>query len=211
MVLKAYPKYEYQYAVSDKKTGDHKYHHEARDGHRVKGGYGLVEPDGSVRKVEYDADDHNGFRAVVSKSTHMHGDNAYSMMGHARHFSQFGSGVKINHYFPKKVTETNQEATTTEKAPATEAMTVVMVKENMEDETNDKKPDMKPTESVEESQNRDMEKDAISEPVVVMPIVQDLKDEAPAMQTAEPMTEAAPTDAEGASSFYHSRMYFLSY
>lgn len=59
-MFQSYPKYEFEYAVSDKKTGDHKQHHESRDGHRVRGGYSLVEPDGSLRKVEYDADDHNG-------------------------------------------------------------------------------------------------------------------------------------------------------
>lgn len=61
MCLQTYPKYEFEYAVSDKKTGDHKHHHEARDGDRVRGGYSLVEPDGSLRKVEYNADDQHGY------------------------------------------------------------------------------------------------------------------------------------------------------
>lgn len=61
MYLQTYPKYEFEYAVSDKKTGDHKHHHEARDGDRVRGGYSLVEPDGSLRKVEYNADDQHGY------------------------------------------------------------------------------------------------------------------------------------------------------
>ncbi|CAH2230497.1 jg18600 [Pararge aegeria aegeria] len=98
----AYPKYEFEYAVSDKKTGDHKQHHETRDGHRVRGAYSLVEPDGSLRKVEYDADDHNGFNAVVSKSVHKHGDHAFSIFGHTRHFLPIGSGIKINQFFPSK-------------------------------------------------------------------------------------------------------------
>lgn len=34
----------------------------------MKGQYSLVEPDGSVRTVDYTADDHNGFNAVVHKS-----------------------------------------------------------------------------------------------------------------------------------------------
>lgn len=59
-IFQAYPKYEFGYAVSDKKTGDHKRHHETRDGDRVRGEYSLVEPDGSLRKVIYDADDYNG-------------------------------------------------------------------------------------------------------------------------------------------------------
>lgn len=36
------------------------------------GQYSLVEPDGSVRTVDYVADDHNGFNAVVHKSAPAH-------------------------------------------------------------------------------------------------------------------------------------------
>ncbi|XP_014103768.1 cuticle protein 7 [Bactrocera oleae] len=64
----AYPKYHYNYGVADSHTGDVKSQHEVRDGDVVKGSYSLVEPDGSVRTVEYTADDHNGFNAVVSKT-----------------------------------------------------------------------------------------------------------------------------------------------
>ncbi|XP_037942094.1 cuticle protein 7 [Teleopsis dalmanni] len=64
----SYPKYHYNYGVADSHTGDVKSQHEVRDGDVVKGSYSLVEPDGSVRTVEYTADDHNGFNAVVSKS-----------------------------------------------------------------------------------------------------------------------------------------------
>lgn len=49
-------------------TGDVKSQSEVRDGGVVKGQYSLVEPDGSVRTVDYTADDVNGFNAVVSKS-----------------------------------------------------------------------------------------------------------------------------------------------
>ncbi|EDV96748.1 cuticle protein 7 [Drosophila grimshawi] len=64
----AYPKYHYNYGVADSHTGDVKSQHEVRDGDVVKGSYSLVEPDGSVRTVEYTADDHNGFNAVVHKT-----------------------------------------------------------------------------------------------------------------------------------------------
>ncbi|XP_026473038.1 cuticle protein 7-like [Ctenocephalides felis] len=66
----AYPKYSFNYGVKDEHTGDHKTQTEERDGDVVKGSYSLVEPDGSVRTVEYTADDHNGFNAVVHKSGH---------------------------------------------------------------------------------------------------------------------------------------------
>ncbi|XP_028169675.1 cuticle protein 8-like [Ostrinia furnacalis] len=56
----SHPKYHYSYSVEDPHTGDHKSQHESRDGDVVKGEYSLLQPDGSFRKVEYSADDHNG-------------------------------------------------------------------------------------------------------------------------------------------------------
>ncbi|KAJ8731919.1 hypothetical protein PYW08_014649 [Mythimna loreyi] len=64
----AHPKYDFAYSVSDPHTGDHKSQHESRDGVSVHGYYSLLQPDGSVRKVEYTADDHHGFNAVVHNS-----------------------------------------------------------------------------------------------------------------------------------------------
>uniref|UniRef100_A0A2A4J2S9 Cuticle protein n=1 Tax=Heliothis virescens TaxID=7102 RepID=A0A2A4J2S9_HELVI len=64
----AYPKYEYTYSVADSHTGDNKSQQESRDGDVVKGSYSFHEADGSVRTVEYSADDHNGFNAVVHNS-----------------------------------------------------------------------------------------------------------------------------------------------
>uniref|UniRef100_T1GFH9 Uncharacterized protein n=1 Tax=Megaselia scalaris TaxID=36166 RepID=T1GFH9_MEGSC len=64
----AYPKYSFNYGIKDPHTGDIKSQAEERDGDVVKGQYSLVEPDGSVRTVDYTADDHNGFNAIVHKS-----------------------------------------------------------------------------------------------------------------------------------------------
>ncbi|KAL0840229.1 hypothetical protein ABMA28_015518 [Loxostege sticticalis] len=64
----AYPKYEYNYSVADGHTGDNKSLQESRDGDVVKGSYSFQEADGSVRTVEYTADDHHGFNAVVHNS-----------------------------------------------------------------------------------------------------------------------------------------------
>ncbi|XP_060517342.1 cuticle protein 7-like [Cylas formicarius] len=64
----AHPQYAFKYGVSDPHTGDHKTQTEVREGEVVKGQYSLVEPDGSVRIVDYVADPVNGFNAVVSKS-----------------------------------------------------------------------------------------------------------------------------------------------
>lgn len=92
--LQSHPKYSFNYGVHDGLTGDVKSQSEHRDGGFVKGQYSLVEPDGSVRTVDYTADDVNGkwlltylrnmsrtniynwslgFNAVVSKSApHVH-------------------------------------------------------------------------------------------------------------------------------------------
>ncbi|XP_045493349.1 extensin-1-like [Colias croceus] len=64
----AHPKYDFSYAVSDPHTGDDKQQQESRDGDVVKGSYSFHEADGSIRTVEYSADDHNGFNAVVHNS-----------------------------------------------------------------------------------------------------------------------------------------------
>ncbi|KAF9405905.1 hypothetical protein HW555_013531, partial [Spodoptera exigua] len=64
----AHPKYEYNYSVADGHTGDNKSQQESRDGDVVKGSYSFHEADGSVRTVEYSADDHSGFNAVVHNS-----------------------------------------------------------------------------------------------------------------------------------------------
>nr|XP_034824565.1 cuticle protein 19-like [Maniola hyperantus] len=64
----AHPKYDFSYSVADGHTGDNKSQHESRDGDVVHGEYSLLEADGSVRRVQYTADAHNGFNAVVSNS-----------------------------------------------------------------------------------------------------------------------------------------------
>ncbi|XP_055909277.1 larval cuticle protein A1A [Eupeodes corollae] len=66
------PKYAFKYGVNDYHTGDVKSQHETRDGDTVKGQYSLVEPDGSIRTVDYTADKHNGFNAVVHKTAPVH-------------------------------------------------------------------------------------------------------------------------------------------
>ncbi|NP_001036863.1 cuticular protein RR-2 motif 95 precursor [Bombyx mori] len=61
----AYPKYEFNYSVADGHSGVNKSQQEVRDGDAVKGSYSFHEADGSIRTVEYTADAHNGFNAVV--------------------------------------------------------------------------------------------------------------------------------------------------
>jgi hypothetical protein len=64
---KDHPRYAYEYGVNDPHTGDIKRAWEKRDGDVVKGQYSLVEPDGSVRIVDYVADWETGFHATVTK------------------------------------------------------------------------------------------------------------------------------------------------
>ncbi|XP_062543977.1 pro-resilin-like [Armigeres subalbatus] len=85
----AYPKYKFEYGVDDPHTGDHKKQWEFRDGDVVKGGYMLKEADGTTRVVEYTADDHNGFNAVVKKIGHAHHPETHAHAPVAVH-NQYG-------------------------------------------------------------------------------------------------------------------------
>ncbi|XP_041976462.1 cuticle protein LPCP-23-like [Aricia agestis] len=77
----SHPHYKFGYSVADPLTGDNKSQHEVRNGDAVKGEYSLVQPDGSVRKVTYAADDHTGFHAVVQNS----GPNHHIYSRHHHH------------------------------------------------------------------------------------------------------------------------------
>lgn len=61
------PSYSYAYDIQDVLTGDSKSQKESRQGDTVTGSYSLIEPDGTRRTVEYTADPHNGFNAVVHR------------------------------------------------------------------------------------------------------------------------------------------------
>ncbi|XP_018566634.1 larval cuticle protein A2B-like [Anoplophora glabripennis] len=61
------PQYSYAYQVQDSLTGDNKQQSETRNGDSVQGSYSLVDPDGTIRTVDYTADPINGFNAVVSR------------------------------------------------------------------------------------------------------------------------------------------------
>ncbi|XP_023954701.2 uncharacterized protein DDB_G0287625-like [Bicyclus anynana] len=61
----AYPSYEFSYKVNDPKTRDIKGQHETREGDEVLGNYWLIEPNGRKRTVNYQANDDNGFSAII--------------------------------------------------------------------------------------------------------------------------------------------------
>ncbi|XP_013137309.1 PREDICTED: uncharacterized protein LOC106102396 [Papilio polytes] len=62
-----YPRYGFNYAINDPITKDNKAQWEVRDGDVINGAYSLREPDGTIRVVEYSANDIKGFNAVVKK------------------------------------------------------------------------------------------------------------------------------------------------
>ncbi|XP_068620882.1 larval/pupal rigid cuticle protein 66-like [Battus philenor] len=57
----------FSYGVADPHTGDVKNQHETRVGDSVVGQYSLLESDGHRRVVDYAADAHSGFNAVVRR------------------------------------------------------------------------------------------------------------------------------------------------
>ncbi|XP_062546088.1 larval cuticle protein A2B-like [Armigeres subalbatus] len=59
--------YQFAYSVHDDHTGDIKSQQEERHGDNVKGQYTLIDADGYRRIVDYTADEHNGFNAVVHR------------------------------------------------------------------------------------------------------------------------------------------------
>ncbi|KAH8286251.1 hypothetical protein KR054_005446 [Drosophila jambulina] len=96
-----YPKYHFDYGVKNAHTGDHKSQWETRDGDKVKGSYSLKESDGTTRVVEYTADDHNGFNAVVKKLGHAHHPQIYhKSFGHGDVYgANYGYGpIDVAHY-----------------------------------------------------------------------------------------------------------------
>ncbi|XP_058825875.1 larval cuticle protein A3A-like [Topomyia yanbarensis] len=59
--------YQFAYSVHDDHTGDIKSQQEQRHGDNVVGQYTLIDADGFRRVVDYTADEHNGFNAVVRR------------------------------------------------------------------------------------------------------------------------------------------------
>ncbi|KAI5645290.1 insect cuticle protein domain-containing protein [Phthorimaea operculella] len=224
----AYPKYEFEYAVSDKKTGDHKHHHEYRDGDKVHGEYSLVEADGSLRKVEYKADDYHGFNAVVSKSMQKHGDHAYSAFAQSRNFQPSSQQVTVHHYYPvnydhetfkdkmtvdKPVTEDNKESEEKGNKISEEGDQVTIVEKVPESAKLVAPPmpevkEMTPMIPLVSIPLKDVEKDSdVSEKMVAVP-------ESTKVQSTEnemPQKEEPSQDAEVASSYYRPRMYYIRY
>ncbi|XP_041778605.1 larval cuticle protein A2B-like [Anopheles merus] len=65
--VEAPAEYQFSYSVHDDHTGDIKSQQEERHGDDVKGQYTLIDADGHRRVVDYTADEHNGFNAVVRR------------------------------------------------------------------------------------------------------------------------------------------------
>ncbi|XP_025191621.1 uncharacterized protein LOC112591897 [Melanaphis sacchari] len=92
----SYPAYRFEYGVHDPHTGDIKKQYEERDGDTVRGYYSLMEPDGSIRLVEYTADSKNGFQATVKKIGSSHHPN--TVTHHLNTANHGGDGVYAPNY-----------------------------------------------------------------------------------------------------------------
>ncbi|BET00556.1 Cuticular protein [Nesidiocoris tenuis] len=98
-----HPQYSFEYSVNDAYTGDNKAQHETRDGDVVQGSYSLVEPDGSVRTVDYTADPVNGFNAVVHKAAGAHA--APVAVAHAAPLAVAHAPVAVAHAAPLAIAQ----------------------------------------------------------------------------------------------------------
>ncbi|XP_044757603.1 cuticle protein 19-like isoform X1 [Coccinella septempunctata] len=91
--------YKFDYGVHDPHTHDVKSQWEHRDGDHVKGAYTLKEADGTTRLVEYTADPHSGFNAVVKRIGHAHHPAHYGHHGGAHHGGHGGNSfVGVTHW-----------------------------------------------------------------------------------------------------------------
>ncbi|XP_022207474.2 cuticle protein 19 [Nilaparvata lugens] len=97
----SHPKYAFNYGVKDTHTGDIKSQTEERDGDVVKGQYSLLEADGTTRTVDYTADAHSGFNAVVTKSGHaVHPAKAVAYAAPAAYVSHAAPAAYVSHAAP---------------------------------------------------------------------------------------------------------------
>ncbi|XP_037038197.1 larval cuticle protein A3A-like [Bradysia coprophila] len=145
--------YEFSYAVNDHSTGDIKSHQESRKGNTVTGKYELIDSDGFRRIVEYTADEHNGFNAIVHREptdikipifeshhvshhepAHYYAHEAHSEHFNGAHFEHF-NGAHLEHkiavqqpYVAPKV------AKTTTVKPAVNLAPIVVAEPDQEEE-----------------------------------------------------------------------------
>ncbi|XP_037038108.1 larval cuticle protein A2B-like [Bradysia coprophila] len=110
--------YEFSYAVHDEHTGDIKSQQETRKGDSVQGRYELIDSDGHKRIVEYTADEHSGFNAVVHREptdikipVYVAKDSHYSHAPQQHHYSHapqqhhYSHAPAVTHYVAPKVTK----------------------------------------------------------------------------------------------------------
>nr|AMQ46016.1 cuticular protein RR-2 motif 63 isoform-4 [Spodoptera exigua] len=81
----------FSYGVSDPHTGDVKSQHETRVGDSVVGQYSLLDSDGTKRTVDYAADAHSGFNAVVRKDPALYAHAAPLAHGYSHGVATYGA------------------------------------------------------------------------------------------------------------------------
>ncbi|XP_063838416.1 larval/pupal rigid cuticle protein 66-like [Ostrinia nubilalis] len=91
----------FSYGVSDPHTGDVKSQHETRVGDSVRGQYSLLESDGTKRTVDYAADAHSGFNAVVRKDPALVAHAAYAApVAHAAYAAPVAHAAPVAYAAP---------------------------------------------------------------------------------------------------------------
>lgn len=189
------------------------------------------------------------FNAVVSKTVNNHGDHAFSITGHTRHFYPIGHGIKINHYFPDK-NHTGKYLYSSETEENPKEIVNRPVLETEESKLNNDRKMMfiedgnvmilKPVEFEKKQEDNEISKPLVNDEetsVKVVPAVVSMLMHKPekaseemtfaaVKETAEdqiaevvPKAEEAQksnkeettADSEVASSYYHSRIYYVGY
>lgn len=99
--------YDISYSVSDMTTGDIKTHQETRRGDEVNGQYSIVDSDGFQRKVNYRANDRDGFDAEVKREPVVGLGFSNNYQGH----HNFGNSQQFqNKHFANEFNQNNQQA-----------------------------------------------------------------------------------------------------
>jgi len=102
--------YDISYSVSDMTTGDIKTHQETRRGDEVNGQYTIVDSDGFQRKVNYRANDRDGFDAEVKREPVVGLGFSNNYQGHHNQHN-FGNSQQFqNKHFGNEFNQNNQQA-----------------------------------------------------------------------------------------------------
>lgn len=177
-----------------------------------------------------------------------HGDNAFSVTAHTRHFYPVGHGIKINHFFPSKgysgknvyASETEPKENGSEPVLEAEAPKVVNDEKFTFIDNENKVTVLEPVKLNEKSEENEVSKlnlkaeetsvkdvpavvsmimnkrEKANEKIIVAAAEDNTNDQVPVdvpKLEGEKKTEKEKpsSDSEAASSYYHSRIYYVGF